>query len=95
MSATKVPEGRGRRGLMVWETPPESVLVIRKLDKETVIPFLDLVSWIGLKSNNFTLINNFTKVKYIYIYIFKKIYSQYLYTLQIKNTSSLRLSTPN
>jgi len=45
-SATKVPEGRGRRGLMVWETPPESVLVIRKLDKETVIPFLDLVSWL-------------------------------------------------
>lgn len=51
LSVTKIPEGRGRRGLMVWETPPESVLVIRKLDKETVIPFLDLVSWIGLKSN--------------------------------------------
>ena len=35
-----------RRGCMVWEQPPESILLIRKLDVETVGPFLQLASWL-------------------------------------------------
>lgn len=35
-----------RRGCMVWEQAPESILVIRKLDVETVGPFIELASWL-------------------------------------------------
>jgi hypothetical protein len=35
-----------RKGNMVWEQPPESVLIIRKLDVDTVTPFIELASWL-------------------------------------------------
>ena len=40
------PKLVSRRGCMVWEQEPESVLIIRKLDIETVGPFMELVSWL-------------------------------------------------
>jgi len=31
---------------MIWEQPPESILLIRKLDVDTVGPFIQLASWL-------------------------------------------------
>jgi len=34
------------RGKMIWESPPESILIIRKLDLSTTQPFIQLAKWL-------------------------------------------------
>jgi len=34
------------RGRMIWESPPESILIIRKLDYDTTQPFIELAKWL-------------------------------------------------